>query len=109
MVGQPIVPQPFTTEDAAAWANVCYRLSLRCGKPVMEQILHLTMDVNWTDAINMWVWTRERGYALRCRHQWRDAPMRALNNSRAFGLTHTRAIYSEHLYKMLNHERKLTL
>jgi hypothetical protein len=100
-------PHPFTQEDAAAWAQVCYRLSIRWGEPVTDQILHLTMDVNWTDALAMWVFSRERLLILRYNLLHRRQGMRALNEARAFGLAEPRARYSDQLYRMLNDERRM--
>jgi hypothetical protein len=101
-------PHPFTQEDAAAWANVCYRLSLRWGNHVTGKVLRLSMDVNWNDALAMWAFTRERGYVLKFGSpQLKLGGMRALNNSRAFGLTDARSKYSAHLYQMLKDDRRV--
>jgi hypothetical protein len=98
---------PFTKEDAAAWAQVCTRLSVRWGQPVMGLTLHLSMEANWTDALNMWVWTQER--TLISKFLWTLQPraIANLNNSRAFGMADSRARYADHLYRMLQAERRV--
>ena len=98
---------PFTQEDATAWAQVCYRLSLRWGNHVTGKVLRLSMDVNWDDALCMWAFTRERVLILRYRMDLRRAGMKALNNLRAFGLTDSRHKYSEQLYRMMKDELRI--
>ena len=102
-----VIPCPFTQEDAAAWADVCTRLSVRWGYPVRDQILHLTMDVNWTDALNMWVWSKERVTIKKFLWTLQARAISNLNNSRAFGMAGTRSRYADHLYRMLQAERRV--
>lgn len=99
--------QPFTLEDAGVWANVCYRLSIRCGRAATVPMLHFTMDANWTDALTMWVLSVERSRIARFQLFDQVRAMSTLNETRAFGLSGTRVRYAEHLYRMIRDERRL--
>lgn len=100
-------PEPFTREDATAWAHACHRLSLRWGHPSIAPLLHLTMDVNWTDALHMWVYTSQSERAGRQRGEAQIFARCALNQLRAFGMSGARVRYSDYLYRMLCDERKI--
>lgn len=96
------VELPFTREDATVWAHATTRIGARWRHFVTEPLLHLSMESNWTDALNMWIFAKERSYIERFAEASRARAMRILNDSRAFGLTEARRRYSRYLYRMLN-------
>lgn len=101
------IPHPFTQEDAATWAHATTRMESRWKNAVTEVLLHLSMDINWSDALNMWVYTRERERSKAMSIPSQRRVMAKLNQLRAFGIGNSQSRYSEHLYRMLKDEERM--